>query len=138
MFLSYSRRDQDRVFPVAEQLQARGLTLWIDQKGIEGATLWAQEISEAIRRAKVCLLFASASSFHSPQVTREVSLACDERKPILPLLLEPVETPSAIRYQLAGIQYIALYQGEPGANLELILRALARLGVVPPVGTKVE
>jgi hypothetical protein len=131
LFLSYSRRDEKRVLPIADRLRAAGLSVWIDQGGIDGATLWAQEISDAIRRAKVCVLFGSASSFGSPHVIREVSLACDERKPILPLQLDPVETPSAMRYQLAGIQHIALYQGDAEANFQLILRALTRLGVEP-------
>ncbi|PZR74227.1 MAG: hypothetical protein DLM73_08435, partial [Chthoniobacterales bacterium] len=129
LFLSYSRRDEARVLPIAERLRASGMTVWMDQSGIDGATLWAQEITDAIRRAKVCLLFGSAASFSSSHVTREVSLALEERKPILPLQLEPVETPSAMRYQLAGIQHIILYQGDADANFQLILRALTRLGV---------
>lgn len=131
LFLSYSRRDEKRVLPIADRLRAAGLNVWIDQGGIDGATLWAQEISDAIRRAKVCVLFGSASSFGSPHVIREVSLACEERKPILPLQLDAVETPSAMRYQLAGIQHIALYQGDAEANFQLILRALTRLGAEP-------
>jgi hypothetical protein len=128
LFLSYSRRDESRVLLIADRLRAAGLSVWMDQSGIDGATLWAQEIADAIRRAKVCVLFGSASSFGSPPVTREISLAVEEGKPILPLQLGPVETPSTMRYQLAGIQYIALYQGDPEANFQLILRALARLG----------
>jgi hypothetical protein len=131
LFLSYSRRDEKRVLPIADRLRAAGLSVWIDQGGIDGATLWAQEITDAIRRAKVCVLFGSVSSFGSPHVIREVSLACEERKPILPLQLDPVETPSAMRYQLAGIQHIVLYQGDPEANFQLILRALTRLGAQP-------
>jgi hypothetical protein len=129
LFLSYSRRDEARVLRVADKLRTSGLTIWMDQNGIDGATLWAQEITEAIRRAKVCLLFASAASFSSPHVAREVSLAVEEGKAILPLHLEAVETPSAFRYQLAGIQHIVLYSGEPDANFQLILRALVRLGI---------
>jgi hypothetical protein len=131
LFLSYSRRDEKRVLPIAGRLRAAGLKVWMDQSGIDGATLWAQEISDAIRRAKVCVLFGSASSFGSPHVIREISLACEERKPILPLQLDPVETPSTMRYQLAGIQHIVLYQGDPEANFQLILRALTRLGAQP-------
>jgi hypothetical protein len=131
LFLSYSRRDEKRVLPIADRLRSSGLSVWIDQGGIDGATLWAQEITDAIRRAKVCVLFGSASSYGSSHVIREVSLACEERKPILPLQLDHVETPSAMRYQLAGIQQIALYQGDPEANFQLILRALARLGAQP-------
>jgi hypothetical protein len=131
LFLSYSRRDENRVLLIADRLRAAGLRVWMDQSGIDGATLWAQEITDAIRRAKVCVLFGSASSFGSPHVIREISLAVEEGKPILPLQLDPVGTPSAMRYQLAGIQHIALYQGDPEANFQLILRALARLGAQP-------
>jgi hypothetical protein len=128
LFLSYSRRDEARVLPLVEKLRASGLAVWMDQSGIDGATLWAQEITDAIRRAKICLLFASAASFGSKHVARELSLAVEEGKPILPLHLEPVETPSTLRYQLAGIQHIILYEGDTDANFQLILRALTRLG----------
>src|SRR5207248_2299163 len=79
---------------------------------------------------KVLLLMLSPTSAASPQVVREVSLALDATKQIFPLLLEPVVIPAELRYALAGIQHVELFNGDPEEKLHAVLRALLRLGVI--------
>jgi hypothetical protein len=129
IFLSYSRRDSDRILPLVEKLRQAGFQVWIDQGGIDGAVLWAKEITDAIRNTKAFILVASSTSFASDHVTREISLAMEEKKPILPVYLEPVEMPSAIRYSLAGIQHIELYSGDRNEKLAAVVRSLEKLGI---------
>jgi TolB-like protein/Tfp pilus assembly protein PilF len=62
-------------------------------------------------------------------VVKEVSLALDRKKHILPVNLEPVEVPVALRYPLAGIQHVDLFGPRAGENFDTVVRALARLGV---------
>jgi EAL domain-containing protein (putative c-di-GMP-specific phosphodiesterase class I) len=38
VFISYSREDKDRVLDLAAKLRDAGVSLWIDQGGIDGAT----------------------------------------------------------------------------------------------------
>src|SRR5690242_7832316 len=90
LFISYSRSDWERVHPWVERLQAAGATVWIDRSGIDGALLWTQEIAAAIEGCRLVALMASAHSVASEHVVREVTLAVEARKPILPLLLEPI------------------------------------------------
>ena len=129
LFISYARRDSARVVPLVEGLDRLGYRVWMDQTGIEGATLWSQEIVENMRAARVVLVFASKASFASEFVSREILLASEERKPILPLYLEEVEIPSTIRLQLTGIQHLLLHPGREEEDLGAIARALSRLGV---------
>ena len=104
--------------------------MWVDQGGIDAAHLWTQEIFAGIQGCKVMALLASRSSVASEQVVREVTLALQENKRILPLMLEPVEIPPSLQYPLAGLQYLELFRGEPEERLQSILRSLVRLGVV--------
>ena len=62
VFISYSREDKDRVLDLAGKLRAAGVSLWIDQGGIDGATLWGEEIVNALDHAKVLLLVVTASA----------------------------------------------------------------------------
>ena len=48
VFVSYSRRDQEREQAWLDRLQAAGISVWIDVRGIHGAALWGQEIVAAI------------------------------------------------------------------------------------------
>lgn len=131
IFVSYTRRDQDRVVTLVQGLQAQGFRLWMDQAGIEGATLWSEEIVQALRGARVVLFFASPAALASPHVMREISLASEENKKILPVFLAAADVPPALRYHLAGIQHLQVEHMATAAALEAIQRALHRAGVGP-------
>jgi hypothetical protein len=129
VFVSYSRKDQERIAPWLQRIQDAGVSVWIDVRGIDGAALWGQEIVEAIERCKVFMLVLSEASAPSPQVVKEVSLAAESNRRILPLLLDPVPIPSAMRYHLAGLQQIELFGTDSEEKLQAILRSLVGLGL---------
>ena len=129
IFASYSREDQAQVFPIVDKLRERGLNIWIDQEGIHGAKLWSQEIVNAIESSKVFILFASAKAFTSKNVTKELALASESDKHILPIFIEEAEIPPAMKYQLAGIQHLVHEQGQTDQAAENILRTLGNLDI---------
>jgi adenylate cyclase len=130
VFLSYSRDDQERVFELAGKLRAAGVSLWIDQGAIDAASLWSEQIVDALESAKVLLLIVTESAVRSDNVAKEVMLVSERKGHILPVYLEPTVIPSALRYQLAGIQHIDYFKGgDSAANLKSILRSLERIGV---------
>jgi len=129
IFASYSREDQAQVFPIVDKLRERGLNIWIDQEGIHGAKLWSQEIVNGIESSKVFILFASAKAFLSKNVTKELALASESDKYILPIFIEDAEIPPAMKYQLAGIQGVELFKMSGDAGLKYILQSLSGLGI---------
>ena len=129
IFASYSREDQAQVFPIVDKLREKGLNIWIDQEGIHGAKLWSQEIVNAIESSKVFILFASAKAFLSKNVTKELALASESDKHILPIFIEDAEIPSAMKYQLAGIQHLVHEQGQTEQTADNILRTLGSLDI---------
>jgi TolB-like protein/Flp pilus assembly protein TadD len=129
VFISYSREDKDRVLELADKLRAAGVAIWIDQGGIDGATMWGEEIVNALEGAKVLLLAITASAARSHNVAKEVVLVSERKGHILPVHLEQTTIPAALRYPLAGIQAIEYYSGDPDEQLKTILRALERAGV---------
>ena len=129
VFVSYSREDKDRVLGLVSQLRASGVSVWIDQGGIDGATQWGEVIVNALDGAKVLLLMVSEAAVRSHNVLKEVVLVSERKGTILPILLEPTTIPPRLKYPLAGIQQIELFQGEPRQQLESIVRSLQKLGV---------
>ena len=129
IFASYSREDQAQVFPIVDKLRERGLNIWIDQEGIHGAKLWSQEIVNAIEGSKVFILFASAKAFLSKNVTKELALASESDKHILPIFIEDAEIPAAMKYQLAGIQHLVHEKGQTEQTADNILRTLGNLDI---------
>src|SRR5207237_10794578 len=91
VFVSYARKDRERVVGWIGSLQATGISVWVDEQAIQGAVRWGQMITEAIEQCKAVLLMLSPASAASEHVLREVFLAMDQCKPILPLI--PVRFP---------------------------------------------
>ena len=106
IFISYSSKDRQQAEQLTELLASAGLSVWIDKQGIDAATSWSGEISKAIEDCKALVLLLSLTSIASENVRKEVSLAAERKKKILPLDLEPVTLPHDFAYHLAGIQRI--------------------------------
>jgi len=129
VFISYAAKDRERVAKLVEGLQQAGVSVWIDMAGIEVAAMWSKEIVSAIRECKVLLLSISPQSTESENVVKELALASERKKPIIPIYLEPAEIPETMEYQLAGIQRVEFYEGREEMALQAVIRALAKLGV---------
>ena len=129
VFISYAAKDRERVLGLVKQLRDAGVTVWIDQAGIDVATMWSQEIVSAIRGCKVMLLSISPRSTESENVVKELALASERKKPIIPVYLEQAEIPETMEYQLAGIQRVEYFVENEDAAFNAMVRSLVKLGV---------
>src|SRR6185503_8235849 len=123
IFISYSSKDREKAVQLTELLASAGLSVWIDHVGIGAATSWSKEIVQAIDGCKAFVVLLSTSSNASTNVHKEVSLAAEKRKKILPLDLEPVALSEDLQYHLAGLQRA------PMTNIDSIIRALGKFGI---------
>ena len=129
VFISYASKDRKRILDLVDRLESAGVSVWIDQMSIEGATMWSQEIVSAIRNCKVLILAISGNSADSKNVVKELALASEGHKNILPVYLESAEIPGSMAYQLAGIQRVEFFEGDEEVGQQSVIRALAKLGV---------
>ena len=106
VFVSYSSLDRDRVMPVVESLRGNGISVWVDEGNIHAADLWSEQIVQAIADCRVMVVMLSQNSTDSHNVVKEVMLASEQKKALLPVYLEPADIPANLQYQLAGIQHL--------------------------------
>ena len=123
IFISYSSADRPKALQLIELLTSAGLSVWIDQSGIDVSTSWSKEIVQAIDACKAFVVLLSPNSIASKNVVREVALAFEKNKKILPLDLEPVALSEDLQYHLAGIQRA------PMTNIDSIIRAFGKIGL---------
>lgn len=102
VFVSYSRQDQAFVFRLADDLAAKGIDVWLDQRKIEVGTIWSAAIESALEASSAMIVVLSSSSVESPHVADEVHYYLDEGKPIVPILVDTCRVP----YRLRRIQHI--------------------------------
>jgi predicted ATPase len=129
VFLSYASADRERAVAIADTLEAKGVTVWIDRKSIAGGTSWSAEIVRGIESCSALLVLCSTVSARSRNVQQEVQLAWERDRPILPLLLENVRMPPAMEYALAGRQWVEILDRTEESWLPALLRALTGLGI---------
>jgi predicted ATPase/sugar phosphate isomerase/epimerase len=129
VFLSYASAEQDRALAVSDALQQAGITVWLDRQAITGGSSWSAAIVDGITGCAAFIVLGSAHAFRSPNVQRELNLAVEENRPLLPLLLEHTAQPREVRYALAGRQWVTLADRALELWLPEVLRALAGLGI---------
>jgi len=129
VFISYSRENQQQVVRLVEYLREQGLGVWMDETDIHGATMWTEEIVEAIHKCNLFILAISQHSTGSKNVVKELALASEREKIILPIYLEQCDIPKNMEYQLAGIQNIALHTLDKAKAYEFVHQTIRRLGV---------
>jgi formylglycine-generating enzyme required for sulfatase activity len=129
IFFSYSRKDSDFIDQLIEELEERGVDVWVDRGDILAGEAWRRSIVEAIITCKVFVIALSPNSVESENVAKELTLAEQHKKRVLPLVIKDVQIPPSLDYQLAGLQYQTFVEGSYSVNLERLIRSLGALGV---------
>ena len=82
MFISYSHREANIVFPEIKKFHDAGYNVWYDQ-GLTPGQEWDDEIAEALMGASLLVVFISKNSMGSINVQDEIKLALNEQIDIL-------------------------------------------------------
>jgi uncharacterized protein len=133
LFISYSRHDQRFVEKVAGQLEAAGISVWMDIAGIDAGERWRSEITKAIERCRWFLLVISPTSMASPQVAREVILASEKERPIVPIIVERCDVAESLEFALAGLHHVDFETATFDDGIAELRRALGATEIAFPV-----
>lgn len=86
-FLSYSRKDSEYVEQYKNCLEDDGLQIWFDKSQISGGDLWELEIRRALTQSNCLVVFVTKNVMEG-YAAREIEIARDLRKPIIPIVLD--------------------------------------------------
>jgi hypothetical protein len=89
-----------------DDLGRAGHDVWLDTEDIVGGEAWRRSIAAGIEGADVVLVLLSPDSVASPNVERELTIADESAKRVLPVVVSPTELPAGFRYALAGVQHV--------------------------------
>ena len=125
IFVSYARKDADRVLPILAALDRAGYRIWYDA-GIHWTEEWPDEIAVHLAGSAVCLAFHSEASSASPHCKAEILYARSKKRPILSAYLaEEVQLPPGIE------MYLTLYQSVKLSQFADIAAFVARMDREP-------
>ena len=118
VFISYSRKDSERVNRIVDILSAQGISAWMDKDGIESGDAFKTVIVSAIDNSGVFLFLSSIFSNSSEWTVKEVNLAIYKKKPIIPIRLDETEYNPSILFDLVGLDYIDILTEQIGSDIE--------------------
>lgn len=123
LFVSHHSSQLEVAEHVEKALNAKGVRCWIAPRDVEPGASFARAIPDAIGESSAVLLLFSAASVKSPHVERELILADQLNKTIIPLRIEKVVDPGGLRYHLAAAQWIDWLEQRDAAIDRIAARA---------------
>lgn len=106
VFVSYSQPDREVAFAIVSQLETRGISVWIAPRDVAPGSAWAEEIMDALSKARLLVLVFSSHSNDSVQVGREVERAVARHIPVLPFRIEDMPPSRSLEYFLSSQQWL--------------------------------
>lgn len=127
VFISYKNEESDEAGWVKSVLESNGVTCWMAPSCIPGGSSYAKEIPQAIRNCKVFVLVLSAKAQMSKWVSREVDLAINEGKTIMPFMLENCALKDDFNFYLTNVQRYEAYENKAAAAEKMVKEIKAML-----------
>ena len=128
VFISYKAEEIEEASWVKSVLESNGISCWMAPLCIPGGSSYAVEIPQAIRQAKVFVLILSSKAQSSQWVSREVDLAINEGKIVLPFMLENCALKDDFNFYLTNVQRYAAYENKLAAAEKMINEIKALVG----------
>ena len=106
LFISHSSADAETARALVTDFENRNITCWMAPRDIPMGSSYHEEIVQAIENSRAVLLLFSNAANKSEHVLREVELAAQGKKPILPLRIDVSEPAGGLKYMLANKQWV--------------------------------
>lgn len=107
IFISFSFVDQKVAENVVNLLLSEhGISSWICTRDVGGGVRYKNLITEAIDIAKAVVFIQSSASIRSKEVPKEIGIAFEQDKPIIPFRIDDTRLEGDLRYDLHGVNYI--------------------------------
>ena len=133
VFISYSRNDMEsdnHVSRILHTLEEAGIAYWYDQEGIEYGDDFVEKILDHIESAPIFIFLSSKNSNSSRFTSREVALADELRKYIIPVKLDSTPYNNKIMFRIVDIPPVRFNKNAEKALKELVVKIQKHLEAI--------
>ena len=106
VFISYSSENKNIADAIVADLEQHSIRCWYAPRDIMPGKPWMGSIVEAIKNSEIVVLVYTEESNKSQQVMREMTLAFDSGKTIIPFKLSATDMNENLSYFLAGVHWM--------------------------------
>lgn len=123
LFISHEKSDHTIAREIRKHLETGGFECWMAPDDIVGVAPWPQQVADAIDSCAVMLVVVSSNASDSAHVSREVDIAIEKGKALLPVRIEDIIPSGSLNYLLRLAQWIDVFPG-PIADHAATLQAV--------------
>lgn len=118
ILISYSSKDFETAYSIAQILKANGFTIWMAPESIPGASDYLSEINKAIKKSSIVLFLLSPNSLTSEWCPKEVESGITYHKSVIPYQIQEGQvTKDNFELMFRGLQIIdGFHNGETALN----------------------
>jgi TIR domain len=106
LFVSHVTEDRAAALQVVDELERRGIRCWITPRDIEAGKAYDDEIADAIHGSRALLLIFSEHCNSNEYIRREITVAGNAHKLIIPFRIENVEPKKGLAVRLSDLHWI--------------------------------
>jgi hypothetical protein len=137
VFISYPHQDKAVADAACARLETEAVRCWIAPRDILPGQEWAASIARAVEQSRVMVLVFSSHANQSKQVRREVQLAFEKEKPVIPFRIEAITPVSSLAYYMGSIHWLDALTPPVEQHLHALASSLqALLGLEAPRDTR--
>lgn len=123
-FISYSHKDKLFVDALVHRIEMEKLPCWYAPRDIPPGMAWPAAISQAVPNASIMILVLSESSNYSQEVSKELTLASNNRRMVIPVRISDIQPSDEFTYHLSNRHWLDVYDLEMEAAIDKILATL--------------
>ncbi|MFT8420707.1 MAG: toll/interleukin-1 receptor domain-containing protein, partial [Gluconacetobacter sp.] len=119
IFISYSSKDAEFVTKMVRDIEKNGVRCWMSARDIEPGADYQGAIVDAMERAAAVLLVFSSNANASKEIVKELALASQKGRTVIPARVEDILPKGAFEYQITNAQFIDLFRDYNDAIIRL-------------------
>jgi TIR domain-containing protein len=106
LFVSHVTEDRVAALQVVDELERRGIRCWITPRDVAAGKAYDDEIADAIYGSRALLLIFSEHCNSNQYIRREITVAGNAQKLIIPFRIENAEPKKGLAVRLADLHWI--------------------------------
>ena len=106
LFVSHVTEDRVAALQVVDELERRGVRCWITPRDVGAGKAYDDEIADAIDGSRALLLIFSEHCNSNQYIRREITVAGNAHKLIIPFRIENAEPKKGLAVRLADLHWI--------------------------------